>query len=99
MKENTDLVLLDYVNKLKKQRINREQEMNVWVGTILVLLLLITVFILFGFTGLTLVILPWIFYMWATEKDYPKKVCQACVEEIHIEATKCKHCGEPQPTE
>jgi ribosomal protein L40E len=38
-------------------------------------------------------------YMWATEKDYPKKVCQACIEEIHIEATKCKHCGEIQPTE
>jgi ribosomal protein L40E len=37
--------------------------------------------------------------MWATEKDYPKKVCQACIEEIHIEAIKCKHCGEIQPTE
>ena len=72
--------------------------MNVWVGTILVLLLLITVFTLFGFVGLFWVIMPWMFYMWATEKDYPKKVCQACIEEIHIEAIKCKHCGEIQPT-
>mgnify|MGYP005638856729 FL=1 len=73
--------------------------MNVWVGTILVLLLLITVFTLFGFVGLFWVIMPWMIYMWATEKDYPKKVCQACIEEIHIEAIKCKHCGEIQPTE
>ena len=72
--------------------------MNVWVGTILVLLLLITVFTLFGFVGLFWVIMPWMIYMWATEKDYPKKVCQACIEEIHIEAIKCKHCGEIQPT-
>jgi ribosomal protein L40E len=43
--------------------------------------------------------MPWMIYMWATEKDYPKKVCQSCIEEIHIEAIKCKHCGEPQPTE
>ena len=73
-------------------------DMNVWVGTLLTILFLIIVFTLFGFTGLTLVILPWMLYMWATEKDYPKKVCQACIEEIHIEAIKCKHCGEPQPT-
>ena len=73
--------------------------MNVWVATILVLLLLITAFTLFGFHGLFWVVTVPILYMWATEKDYPKKVCQACVEEIHIEATKCKHCGEPQPTE
>ena len=73
--------------------------MNVWVGTILVLLLLITVFTLFGFSGVFWVVMPWMLYMWATEKDYPKKVCQACVEEIHVEATKCKHCGEIQPTE
>ena len=31
-------------------------------------------------------------------KRLSKKVCQACIEEIHIEATKCKHCGEIQPT-
>ena len=71
----------------------------IWVVTILVLLLLITAFTLFGFSGLFWVVVPPLIYMWATEKDYPKKVCQACVEEIHIEATKCKHCGEIQPTE
>ena len=73
--------------------------MNVWVGTVLVLLFLIIVFTLFGFVGVFWVIMPWMIYMWATEKDYPKKVCQSCIEEIHIEAIKCKHCGEPQPTE
>jgi ribosomal protein L40E len=74
-------------------------DMNVWVGTLLTILFLIIVFTLFGFVGVFWVIMPWMIYMWATEKDYPKKVCQACIEEIHIEAIKCKHCGEPQPTE
>jgi ribosomal protein L40E len=74
-------------------------DMNVWVGTLLTILFLIFVFIIFGFVGLFWVIMPWMIYMWATEKDYPKKVCQSCIEEIHIEAIKCKHCGEPQPTE
>jgi ribosomal protein L40E len=74
-------------------------DMNVWVGTLLTILFLIIVFTLFGFVGVFWVIMPWMIYMWATEKDYPKKVCQSCIEEIHIEAIKCKHCGGPQPTE